>query len=39
MPSCHAGEVAIPALGATFTLDEMYDDVPPPPLRVGEADE
>jgi Uma2 family endonuclease len=34
-----AGEVVIPALGTTFTLDEIYDDVPLPPLRVGEREE
>ncbi|MGH7638591.1 MAG: Uma2 family endonuclease [Gemmatimonadaceae bacterium] len=34
-----AGDAAIPALGLTLTLDDIYDDVPLPPLTVGEEDE
>ena len=33
-----AGDVSIPALGAHLSLDEIYDDVPLPPLAVGEQD-
>ena len=34
-----AGDVAIPCLEARFTLDEIYDDVPLPPLAVGEEED
>jgi len=34
-----SGEVRIDALDLTLTLDEIYDDVPLPPLGVGEGDE
>jgi Uma2 family endonuclease len=34
-----SGDVAIPALDVTLTLDDIYDDVPLPPLTVGEDDE
>ena len=30
------GEIPLPFLGTTLTLDEIYDDVPLPPLQVGE---
>lgn len=33
------GEIPVAALGVTLTLDEIYDDVPLPPLRVGEVEE
>jgi len=32
------GTVAVRALDATITLDDIYDDVPMPPLTVGEND-
>ena len=34
-----SGDVAIPSLDMTLTLDDIYDDVPLPPLTVGEDDE
>ena len=34
-----AGDVSIPYLDARFTLDEIYDDVPLPPLAVGEEED
>lgn len=34
-----AGEIVIASLGARITLDEIYEDVPLPPLTVGENDE
>lgn len=34
-----AGDVPIPCLDARFTLDEIYDDVPLPPLAVGEEED
>jgi Uma2 family endonuclease len=34
-----SGKVVIPALDATLTLDEIYEDVPLPPLSVGEEDD
>jgi Uma2 family endonuclease len=30
------GDIPLPFLGTTLTLDQIYDDVPLPPLRVGE---
>jgi len=33
-----SGEVAIAPLAARLTLDEIYEDVPLPPLTVGEDD-
>lgn len=34
------GDIPLPFLGTTLTLDQIYEDVPLPPLRVGEeADE
>ena len=33
-----SGDVVIPAIDATLTLDEIYEDVPLPPLAVGEAE-
>lgn len=36
--SIGTGEISIPCLDARFTLDEIYDDVPLPPLTVGEQD-
>lgn len=33
------GDVSIPSLDARFTLDEIYDDVPLPPLAVGEEED
>lgn len=34
-----SGDVVIPALDVTLTLDEIYEDVPLPPLTVGEEDD
>ena len=34
-----AGDVTMPALDARLSLDEIYDDVPLPPLAVGEPDD
>jgi Uma2 family endonuclease len=31
-----SGDVVIPAIDATLTLDEIYEDVPLPPLVIGE---
>jgi Uma2 family endonuclease len=31
-----SGSVDIPFLGCVMTLDEIYEDVPMPPLRIGE---
>lgn len=33
------GEIPVPAVGVTLTLDEIYDDVPLPPLTDGEEGE
>lgn len=34
-----SGDIPLEFLGTTLTLDEIYEDVPLPPLRVGETDE
>ena len=34
-----AGEVRIPFLDAVLSLDDVYEDVPLPPLTVGEDDD
>ena len=36
----HAGEgtIVIPVVGVSLSLDEIYDDVPLPPMRVGEEE-
>lgn len=34
-----SGDVPIPALGLSLTLDDIYEDVPLPPLAVGEEDD
>jgi Uma2 family endonuclease len=34
-----SGEVVIPSVDARITLDEIYEDVPLPPLSVGEEDD
>jgi len=34
-----SGEAVIASLGARITLDEIYEDVPLPPLSVGEDDD
>ena len=31
-----SGDIPLPFLGATLTLDQIYEDVPLPPLQVGE---
>jgi Uma2 family endonuclease len=33
------GDISIPFLGTVLTLDQIYDDVPLPPLQVGEEAE
>jgi Uma2 family endonuclease len=34
-----SGDVPVPALDVTLTLDEIYEDVPLPPLAVGEEED
>lgn len=34
-----SGDIRVDALDLTLTLDEIYDDVPLPPLNVGEEEE
>jgi Uma2 family endonuclease len=33
------GEIRLPGLNATITMDQIYEDVPLPPLAVGEGEE
>jgi len=34
-----SGEIRLDFLDAALSLDEFYDDVPLPPLQVGEAED